>query len=122
MRATRTINQTVEALGLPPVPPLVGGWPGDPHLGRDMRDWASRLDPQDHREPTDRGQTSVTVHSSLLSSCVASTAPHSLRGLNSSRDQRQQRSWSIQLASEDRRHSTDATNHPAATPELNQAV
>jgi hypothetical protein len=27
-----------------------------------------------------------------------------------------------QLVSEDHRHSTDATNHPAATPRINQAV
>jgi hypothetical protein len=86
MRPARAIDKPIDSFGLPAVPPLVCSRPRDPHLRRDMRDGPTRLDPQHHREPTKRRETTVTVQVSLPGLVVPSTAPQSPRGLNSSPD------------------------------------
>src|SRR6266536_277096 len=62
-------------------PPLVGGRSRDPHLGRDVRDGTSNLDPFDECVSTNWRQPGVTVHESLpgVRGCLdSSTLPRRL--------------------------------------------
>ena len=55
---------------VPPVPPLVGGGPGDPHFGRHMGHRPSSFDAEHHRESAYRSEPGVSVHLSPPGSSV----------------------------------------------------